>query len=99
MYFYVKFRHLAHYSETCLKQPLKHNKSKVLKTGGSLVQVKSIAECSGAFCNSFDLHYVIIGLENIFLSDHLRQVLLYKMAVPKHTGPASFGVILEEYLF
>ena len=44
--------------------------------------VESIAECSnGAFCNSFDLHSVIIGLENIFwgllLSGRLRQVLLY----------------------
>ena len=27
------------------------------------MQVESIAECSlGAFCNTFDLHYVIIGL-------------------------------------
>ena len=35
------------------------------------MQVKSIAECSlGAFCNTFDLHYTIIGLEkaNNFLS-------------------------------
>ena len=36
---------------------LKIDNTKVLKTGGSLVQVKSIAECSnGAFCNTFDLH-------------------------------------------
>ena len=35
----------------------KIDKTKVLKTGGSLLQVKSITECSsGAFCNSFDLH-------------------------------------------
>ena len=35
------------------------------------MQVESIAECSlGAFCNNFDLHYVIIGLDktNTFLS-------------------------------
>ena len=45
------------YSESCLKWPLKKDKTKVLKTGGSLVQVESIAECStGAFCNTFDLH-------------------------------------------
>ena len=32
-------------------------KTKVLKTNGSLMKVKSIAECSlGAFCNTFDLH-------------------------------------------
>ena len=35
----------------------KIDKTKVLKTNGSLLKVKSIAECSlGAFCNSFDLH-------------------------------------------
>ena len=35
----------------------KIDKTEVLKTSGSLVQVKSIAECSNrAFCNTFDLH-------------------------------------------
>ena len=35
----------------------KIDKTKVLKTNGSLMKVKSIAECSlGAFCNTFDLH-------------------------------------------
>ena len=33
------------------------DKTNVLKTDGSLMQVESIAECSlGAFCNTFDLH-------------------------------------------
>ena len=33
------------------------DKTKVLKTNGSLMQVESIEECSlGAFCNTFDLH-------------------------------------------
>ena len=47
------------------------------------MQVEHIAECSlGAFCNTFDLHYAIIGLEktNNFLSFvewPLRQFLLY----------------------
>ena len=46
------------------------------------MQVESFAECSLAFCNTFDLHYDIIGLDetNIFcllLSGLLRQVLLY----------------------
>ena len=37
-------------------------------TNGSLMKVKSIAECSlGAFCNTFDLHLAIIGPENQFL--------------------------------
>ena len=36
----------------------KIDKTKVLKTDGSIVQDKSIAECSlGAFCNTFDLHW------------------------------------------
>ena len=35
----------------------KKDKTNVLKTNGSLIKVKSIAECSlGAFCNTFDLH-------------------------------------------
>ena len=46
------------------------------------MQVESIAECSNrAFCNTFDPHKVIIGLENIvrglLLSDRLTQVLTY----------------------
>ena len=35
----------------------KIDKSKILKTNGSLMKVESIAECSlGAFFNTFDLH-------------------------------------------
>ena len=35
----------------------KIDKTKVLKTNGSLMKVESIAECSlEAFCNTFDLH-------------------------------------------
>ena len=35
----------------------KIDKTKVLKTDVSLMQVRCIAECSlGAFCNTFDLH-------------------------------------------
>ena len=35
----------------------KMDKTKVLKTNGSLMKVESIAECSlGAFCNTFELH-------------------------------------------
>ena len=48
------------YSKTCLERPLKN-----LKANGSLMKVQSIAECSlGAFCNTLDLHEVIIGLQN-----------------------------------
>ena len=35
----------------------KIDKTKVLKTNGSLMKDENIAECSlGAFCNTFDLH-------------------------------------------
>ena len=35
----------------------KIDKTKVLKTNGSLMKVQSIAKCPlGAFCNTFDLH-------------------------------------------
>ena len=40
------------YSKTCVKRPLKIDKTKILMTNGSLMKVKSIAE----FCNTFDLH-------------------------------------------
>ena len=60
----------------------KIDKTKVLKTNGSLMKVESIAECSlGAFYNTFDLHLATICPENqflvFFLSGRLRQVLLY----------------------
>ena len=43
--------------EPVLSSHSKIDKTKVLKTSGSLVQVKNIAECSTrAFCNTFDLH-------------------------------------------
>ena len=59
---------------TCTVKPVlsghsKIDKERVLKTNGSLMKVESIAECSlGAFCNTFDLNKVIIGLENKFWS-------------------------------
>ena len=34
------------YSKTCVKWPLKIDKTKILITNGSLIKVKSIAECS-----------------------------------------------------
>ena len=58
------------------------------------MKIESIAECSlGAFCNTFDLHYAIIGLENqfliFFLSGRLRQVLLYLTTTVTYTSAAS----------
>ena len=52
--------------KTCVKRPLKIDRTKILMTNGSLMQVKSIAECSngskvlqnapdGVFCNTFEL--------------------------------------------
>ena len=63
----------------------KIDKTKVLKTNGSLMKVECIAECSlGAFCNTFDLHEAIIGLGNQFLSGRLRQVVLYTQLILYH---------------
>ena len=45
----------------------KLDKTKVLETDVSLKHVKSIAECSKAFCNMFDLQLAIIGHECQFL--------------------------------
>ena len=46
-----------------------------------------------AFCNTFDLHYARIGLENqflvFFLSDHLRQVSLYFYHASNHAEHSS----------
>ena len=43
--------------EPVLSGHSKIDKTKALKTNGSLMKVESIAECSlGAFCNTFDLH-------------------------------------------
>ena len=36
----------SQYSKTCLKQPLKKDRTKILITNDSLMKVKSIAECS-----------------------------------------------------
>ena len=48
-----------------VKSHSKIDKTKVLKPCGTIMQVKSTAECSmGAFCNTFDLYYI---LENLFL--------------------------------
>ena len=60
------------YLNLCTVSPVLRGQSKIdktldLKTDGSLMQVKRIAECSlGAFCNTFDLHYGIIDLESNF---------------------------------
>ena len=54
--------------KSVLSGHFKKGKTKVLKTDGSLMQVESIAECSlVAFCNTFDLHFAILGLEKQFL--------------------------------
>ena len=37
--------HINVYSKTCVKRPLKIDKTKVLMTPGSLMKVESIAEC------------------------------------------------------
>ena len=81
----------------------KIDKTKVLETNGSLMKVESIAKCSfGAFCNTFDLHLAIIGLENqcfvFFLSGRLRQVLLY-LKLLAESSMRTVSDILEHLLY
>ena len=48
-------------------------------TNGTLMKVESTAICSlGAFCNTFDLHYAIISLENQQFLVFLRVALLHR---------------------
>ena len=48
---------IVHYIKTCVKQPLKKDKTKILMTSGSLMKVESMQNAPiGAFCNTFDLH-------------------------------------------
>ena len=49
----INFARDPKYSKTCVKQPLKNR---------SLMKVENSP--LGAFCNTFDLHWAIIGLEN-----------------------------------
>ena len=67
------------YTKTCVKRPLKKDKIKVLMTNGILMKVESMQNAPlGAFCNTFDLHKAIIGLENLF-SVILRVTLLHRL--------------------
>ena len=56
-------------------------------TNGSLRKVASIAECSRAFCNSFDLNLAIIGLENQ-VSVFFRVAVLHRFSVPQSSSEA-----------
>ena len=42
----VTFNGSSVYSKTCLKRPIKINKTKVLMANGRLMKVESFAECS-----------------------------------------------------
>ena len=58
-------------------------------TNGSLMKVESIAECSlGAFCNTFDLHQAIIGLESQFL-------VIFEW--PLKTGVCKFAIFTTDF--
>ena len=40
---------IGYYTKTCGKRPLKNKQTKILMKNGSLMKVKSIAECSSTF--------------------------------------------------
>ena len=71
------------YSKSCFKRPLKNRQIKGLKkTGGNLVQVQSIAECSQHSAILLTCtEQLLVFLLGLLLNDHLRQALLY------NTGP------------
>ena len=82
------------YSNTCVKRPLKIDITKILMTNGSLMQVKSIAECSPwSILHTFDLHYVIIGLENQFVVV-LRVAILHRFYCTRITRTNEKVMIL-----
>ena len=64
----VRLASVARPVTDCATRPgSKIDKTKVLKTGDNSMQVKNTTVCLlGAFCNTFDLHLAIIGLENQF---------------------------------
>ena len=68
-------------SKNCLKRLLKIYKTKVLMKSVTSEGRKYCRMLHWSICNTFDLHYAIIGIANqffaFFLSDRLRQVLLY----------------------
>ena len=65
------------YSKACLNWPLKEDQKLVFKTDYRLMQVKSIAEYSIQPAFSFQLS--LRPLFFLFLSGHLRKVLLYEI--------------------
>ena len=71
------------YSKTCVKRPLKNRQTQILIIIGSLMKVKSIAECSPLEHSAILLTCItIIGLKlttifGIFESGRFTQVLLY----------------------
>ena len=78
---YVKIEMLR-YSKTCLKDRSQKAKKMVFKTNYRLMQVKSIAECSKGsilqyFRPSLSYHLSLRSSLCLFLSGHLRQVLLF----------------------
>ena len=70
--------HIWLYSKTCVKRPLKIDKTKIFMINGSLMKVKSMAEFSPwrFLQTTFDLH-AIVCLENQF-SVFLRVAVLHR---------------------
>ena len=52
------------YSKTCLKRPLKKDKTKVLTENGSLINVESIAECSKGSSGHLKIDKTKVLMEN-----------------------------------
>ena len=48
------------YSKTCVKRPIKIDKTKILMTNGSLLKVESITECSTAILLTCIKRYLVL---------------------------------------
>ena len=76
-----KFKFFRFYSKTCVKQPLKITKTKILMTNDNLMKIESIAECFRSilqyFWPAFSYNWSWKPIFGLFESGRLRQVLLY----------------------
>ena len=56
------------YSKTCVKRPLKNRQNLDLNDKWKLNEGRKNCRMLEAFCNTFDLHKALIGLEKLFES-------------------------------
>ena len=93
----VSWSRTTWYNKTCLKRPLKMKTKLVFKIDYRLMQVERVAECSKGsilqyFRPSISYNLSLISLFCLFLSGHLRQVLLYITSYTFYTRKCPLNV-------